>query len=123
MNEIIIAATHNTPLVMFEPTGSLYLKGRSLGSKSASFYEPLIEWAEYLNAEDVTFTVELDYMNTTSVKCLFTLFKALENNLLVKNFEIIWQYEEDDEDMFEKGTIYSEKLKNTRFIFNELIEA
>jgi hypothetical protein len=122
MQEIYKLPANDTPLVHFELNGNLLLKGRSLVSDINQFYEPLIEWVKQLNTIRVRFCIELDYYNTSSAKKLMELLKEVENNPQVKEFEVIWQYEEDDEDTLEKGIIFSEKLKKAKFTFSELIE-
>ena len=123
MKEIHITETRQTPQVEFNSEGSLLLKGRSLITNAVTFYEPLIEWALQIKNKSVRFTLEMDYLNTSSAKNLLELLLALESNEAVEHLEVIWKYEEDDEDTLEKGHIFEEKLKKAVFSFVELIDA
>lgn len=123
MNDIYIASNNHSPEVKFESNGILFIKGRSLIENANGFFERIIKWTQLLTAPDVRLTVQLDYFNTSSAKNLFELLKTIDSNVHVRNFEVIWTYEEDDEDTLEKGLIYAEKLKRAKFAFNELIEA
>jgi hypothetical protein len=117
MQSIVIEATPSTPLTVFEPDGTLCLKGRSLIADVVTFYEPLIEWAGQLTAQSVNFTIEFDYFNTSSSKMLLELLKAIDDNPHVKVFEVTWYFETDDEDILEKGLIFEERLMKARFMY------
>jgi hypothetical protein len=121
MQPIILEATHNTPRVVFETNGNLFLQGRSLTPDVITFYQPLIEWATQLNTPTVCFTFELDYLSTASSKKLLQLLQVLENNSHVGEFNVIWKFEEDDEDILVKGQIYGERLKKAKFKFSEYV--
>ncbi len=123
MQDLIIASTYSSPLASFETNGNLILKGRSLAMDVNRFYDPLIDWAQKLCIQKVSLVVELDYYNTASGKKILDLLVAFQDNENIARFEVIWSYEEDDEDMLEKGQLFAEKLTKTRFIFKELIDA
>lgn len=97
-----------TPEVDFNSSGELLLKGRSIPENSIEFYKPLIEWLEaYAESPSskTVLSVQLEYFNTSSSKCILDVFKKLE---VVSGSEISikWHYEEDDEDMLEAGEDY-----------------
>ena len=123
MQDLIIASTYSSPLASFEINGNLILKGRSLAMDVNRFYDPLIDWAQKISTPKVSLVVELDYYNTASGKKILDLLVAFQDNENIASFEVIWNYEEDDEDMLEKGQLFAEKLTKTRFIFKELIDA
>jgi hypothetical protein len=123
MQDLIIASTYSSPLASFETNGNMILKGRSLAMDVNRFYDPLIDWAQKLCIQKVSLVVELDYYNTASGKKILDLLVAFQDNENIARFEVIWSYEEDDEDMLEKGQLFAEKLTKTRFIFKELIDA
>lgn len=105
MNKFIKNPTPKTPKIEFDPnTGNFLLEGRSIPENSMEYYKPLIEWVdEYVKSPqpDTLLTVNLEYFNTSTSKCLVELFRKLEN--LQPNVKILWQYEEEDEDMMESG--------------------
>jgi len=97
-----------TPEVDFNSSGELLLKGRSIPENSIEFYKPLIEWLEaYAESPSSTtvLSVQLEYFNTSSSKCILDVFKKLEA-VSGSEISIKWYYEEDDEDMLEAGEDY-----------------
>jgi hypothetical protein len=120
MQSIVLEPTNYSPYVMFEPDGSLSLKGRSLMLDAVSFYQPLIEWASLLISHAVTFTIELDYFNTSSSRKLLELMKVIDDNSIIQEFNVIWSFENHDEDILEKGHIFEEKLIKARFLYKKL---
>ncbi len=98
-----------TPFIDFDAqTGIFELKGRSLPENSVQFYMPLFEWLDnYIKnpAPKTVFNVQLDYFNSNSAKCVFDIFKKLEQ--ISKQGESVaiinWLYRDHDEDMLETG--------------------
>lgn len=108
MEDLKHEGSAKTPVVEFSSNGELLLKGRSIPENSIEFYKPLIEWLEsYSESPNNTtvLSVQLEYFNTSSSKCILDVFKKLES---VSGSEITvkWHYEEDDEDMLEAGEDY-----------------
>jgi hypothetical protein len=108
MEDLKHEGSAKTPIVEFSSNGELLLKGRSIPENSIEFYKPLIEWLEsYSESPNSTtvLSVQLEYFNTSSSKCILDVFKKLES---VSGSEITvkWHYEEDDEDMLEAGEDY-----------------
>jgi hypothetical protein len=108
MEDLKHEGSAKTPVVEFNSSGKLLLKGRSIPENSIEFYKPLIEWLEsYSQSPNSTtvLNVQLEYFNTSSSKCILDVFKKLES---VSGSEITvkWHYEEDDEDMLEAGEDY-----------------
>jgi hypothetical protein len=100
-----------TPTINFDlTTGVLELKGWSIPDNSIEFYVPLMEALDvYANAVQpkTKVTVEIEYFNTSSSKCLLNVFKKLEKiNRGGSEVEINWHYEKDDEDMAQAGEDY-----------------
>jgi hypothetical protein len=108
MEDLKHEGSAKTPVVEFSSNGELLLKGRSIPENSIEFYKPLIEWLDsYSQSPNSTtvLSVQLEYFNTSSSKCILDVFKKLES---VSGSEITvkWHYEEDDEDMLEAGEDY-----------------
>jgi hypothetical protein len=119
MSDILIEATNSTPFVQFMTDGKLIMKGRSLPSNVSLFYQPLIEWARQLHAKKVELTVDLDYINSASSKKLLELLKVIDANNRVVSFTVYWHYEDDDEDILEKGQIFEESMSKAIFKYFE----
>lgn len=110
MENIQIDGTEKTPTISLEPAGQLSFFGRSIPENSVAFYKPVFDWLDQYTGEaqnSTTVKVQLDYFNTSSSKCLFDIFKKLENiHKSGKQVTVEWCYEEDDEDMKEAGEDY-----------------
>lgn len=121
MESIVLEPTASSPRVRFLTDGKLLLEGQSLPENVAAFYAPLMEFARTIAIEEVTFDVNLEYFNTATSKTLLELFKATDQNENIGKVEVIWHYEEGDEDSMEMGEIYAEKCpirSNFRFIMH-----
>jgi len=122
MQNINIEATSSTPQVIFDQNGKLMMKGRSLILNANEFYSPLIEWVSKLNATVVRFTIDFDYFNSASSKLILEMLKLIDSNNNVKDFDVFWHFEKDDEDILEIGQIFEERLRKARFCFKEYAE-
>lgn len=111
MDNINIEGTAKTPTVEFDSTtGILEIKGRSIPENSIDFYKPLIDWIDdygKLPKQNTLVSIQLEYFNTSSSKCILDVFKKLEAIRTSGNeVTVDWHYEEDDEDMLEAGEDY-----------------
>ena len=81
MEDLKQEGSAKTPVVEFNTSGELLLKGRSIPENSIEFYKPLIEWIESYSESPNSSTVlnvQLEYFNTSSSKCILDVFKKLE---------------------------------------------
>ena len=120
MKNLNIKSDKNTPAIFFNiEKGILIITGKSLPENAVSFYEKLNDALQiFINDYSHQFlniTCEFEYVNTSSSKTIFNLFKKAIDGLN-NNLSIIWGYEEDDEDMLELGETFSEEL-GLEFIF------
>lgn len=116
MELVNIEGTPKTPTISLNSdNGTIEIKGRSIPENSIEFYKPIVDWLdEYANApkEKTVVSIQLEYFNTSSSKCILDVFKKLENLKKGKNDVVInWYYEEDDEDMLEAGEDYESIIK------------
>jgi len=123
MENLIIESTNYTPKVEFKRNGDLLLEGKSCPVNVTRFYYPIILWVEGLKAKRVKFDIDLEYINSASVKNLLEILKSLEANRHIKEININWHYEEGDDDALETGQILEELSQRIRFIFHEYSEA
>lgn len=123
MENLIIEGTHYTPRVEFKNNGNLLLEGKSCPVNVTRFYFPIINWVMGLKAKRVKFDINLEYINSASVKNILEILKELEANKYIKEIEINWYYEEDDDDALETGQILEELSQRIKFIFHEYAEA
>ena len=115
MDKFIIRATKTTPALNFDPAiGVLTISGESYPENSADFYAPVFAWLnKYIESKgSFVFHFKMVYFNTSSSKAILDIIDLLEN--YYKNngqVELIWHYEEDDEDIMESGMEFTENLK------------
>lgn len=116
INQQILSPTNNTPKVILDPKGIIKLTGRLVSENPLDFFNPIEEWIdEYFRnpAEITSVEIGLEYINSSGTKYLFDIIHRITYVYLEKNdkrFVINWYYEEDDEDMLERGTFYSSNL-------------
>jgi hypothetical protein len=122
MQDINIEATSSTPQIDFNQNGRLLMKGRSLILNVKEFYGPLIEWLSRLDTPVVRFAIDFDYFNSGSSKQILEMLKILDSNNNVRDFDVFWHFEKDDEDILEIGQIFEERLRKARFYFKEYAE-
>ena len=107
MSAIQLEGTAKTPQVAFNDSPlSMEISGRSITENSIAFYTPLLEWVDE-NLKDggnLDVSIRLEYFNTSSSKCLMDLLKRIEQSPAEAN--VLWYYEEEDEDMLEAGEDY-----------------
>jgi hypothetical protein len=100
--------TDKTPNVSLDSTtGVLEIGGVSIPEDTLAFYEPIFKWLDnYLEkpAGSTVLTVEMKFFNTSSSKCLYTIFRKLETlHQKGRSVKIKWCYKLEDTDMYESG--------------------
>jgi hypothetical protein len=114
MEPLRIAPAKSTFRVDFDPQGRLELTGSSYPEDAVAFFAPLRAWLQaYLAAapERTALRLQVDYVNTSSSKCLLDLLDLLEaRHRAGGGVRVEWLYDADDEDMRELGEELAEDL-------------
>lgn len=115
MNDLNISAGKDTLSVMCSPdSGLIELEGISYPQDAAEFFNPVFEWMEsYFDqiGKELTMNLRINYLNTSSTKCLFDLIDRMEDYFKSGNeTQVNWYYEEDDDDIKETGLEFQEDL-------------
>ncbi|HBH48942.1 MAG TPA: nuclear pore complex subunit [Bacteroidales bacterium] len=115
MEPLDIQGTNDTPKVIFDPQSEVFeISGRSLPEDVVSFYQPVIEWLEEYKAaplEYTEFVFRYIYFNTATSKLIQDVLIKLEELYEAgNNVQVIWFYEEDDEDMLDSGEEFMENV-------------
>ena len=115
MENYVLTPTPKTPRLYFNAeSGDFEISGRSIPENSIEFYRPLMEWLDNYSAgpsQKTRLTVNLEYFNTSSSKCLVETFRKLEKAGASSDVKILWHYEEEDEDMMESGEDFKKIIK------------
>ncbi|HNP17702.1 MAG TPA: DUF1987 domain-containing protein [Fulvivirga sp.] len=115
MENYTLTPSPKTPRLYFNSeSGDFEISGRSIPENSIEFYKPLVEWLDKYIANPAAktrLTVNLEYFNTSSSKCLVEIFRKLEKLNTKSDVKVLWHYEEEDEDMLESGDDFKKIIK------------
>lgn len=116
-----LVATDDLPLVILDAKNNIFrIAGRVLPEDGNIFFEPILAWIRSYITEpnDLTeFHFNLDYYNSSTARMITKLIVELEKiQELSKDVKVIWEYDEDDEVMLERG----EELKSISYLPFEL---
>ena len=106
----------STPEVILDPKGTIRFSGRLIPENAEDFFHPIEDWINkyFKNPAEIT-SVEicLEYINSAGTKYLLDVIRKITHIYLRKNtkkFIINWYYNDEDEDILEKGRIFSSNL-------------
>ena len=105
MENLFVSRTQQSLEINLKADGNLILSGISTPDNVTTFFKPVNDWIiSYLKESNSNFHLEffIDYLNTSSTRVLIDILrevKTYEN----ENFNIVWNYESDDEDILELG--------------------
>ena len=102
--------------------GEFKIKGRLIAEDVTIVFNPIFEWISSVSCSKILFTIDLEYMNTSASMQLYTLLEKLDRNDDIESLQVLWYYEEDDEDHMETGEYYAENLEKAVFQFFEVAE-
>ena len=122
MIPLIIEETVYTPKVEFLTDGNLSIVGKSLPEDTTKFYQPVVDWVVECTLESLNLTVRLDYMNSSSAHHVSKLLLCIKDNPCIKECNVEWYYESDDEDSLDFGKEL-EYLTDFTFKFYQYAEA
>lgn len=93
-------------------SGILEMAGSSYPENALDFFNPIINWIKDYIADikkPILMNIKLNYLNTSSTKCILDIFEILEQyHKAGGDVKINWYYEKDDEDIKETGEELSE---------------
>ena len=116
MNNLTINAGKDTLSIHCDSaTGIIDMRGISYPQDAADFFSPVFDWlANYIEqvSGQVILNLHIDYLNTSSTKCLFDFIDKLEDYYKQGNtVQINWYYEQHDEDIKETGLEFQEDME------------
>ncbi len=114
MKELRFSATRNSPEIILNPAGFIKISGRSIHENVTEFFAPIEVWvSEYIKTPaDVTnVDINLEYFNSASAKVFIHLLQMLMYvTRKHKKFIFNWYYENEDEDILERGEYFASIL-------------
>lgn len=97
-NTLLIEQTKKSPLVKFDlGENHLQILGRSMPENATTFYNPVFDIIRNYRMESLLIDIDLDYLNSTSSKCIYNLIVYAGDR--VKKVNINWFHDVEDEDM------------------------
>jgi hypothetical protein len=112
IEEVHILPTDNTPEILLNPEGIIKIKGRALTVNTTEVPKQILNWLDaYLvnPAETTDIIVAFEYLNSFSTTILVSVLTKISQVIQHKNkFVIHWYYEEEDDDILERGEYISE---------------
>ena len=117
MKNLDIAATKYTPEITFNAEEkTLSMIGKSYPENTFEYYKPILTWVEEfletVSDEKVLLNLDLEYLNSSSLKAYFDLFDILEvAHGKGKSIEIKWIYDEDNDIAEETGEDFIEDFE------------
>lgn len=108
MDNLKIEKTKYTMEIDFnKDTGILEMAGSSYPENALDFFGPILDWIKTYISEmkkPMVLNIRLNYLNTSSTKCILDIFETLEQYFKAGgDVKINWYYAEDDEDIMETG--------------------
>ena len=122
MKDLIIKETKKKPGIRFFKNGYLSIEGRSLSEHLYEFYLPLLSWCKKLEVSEVQLDFKVEYLNAASARYIFGIIKNLEENRHVKNIDVRWFYDANDNSLFDLGQIISEINTKAKVSYYTLID-
>ncbi len=121
MERIRIHSEDRTPEVLLDGNkGILSISGRSIPEDTKVFYQEILDGIDEYAKNPVSLlsvTIDLEFFNTSSARELLRIFRKLDTAEF--DTEIIWVYEEGDDDMEEAGRDYNDMVKSIEFEYVE----
>lgn len=118
MENLVIPFNKRSPQIDFKTNGELSILGNCFPEDPKSFFVKILAWLDEFKSKhqgEVNLTIDLNYVNTSSIKILLELIQGVTGNFKSKA-KINWIYEIEDEDMLEVGEDL-EKVSEFKFNF------
>lgn len=119
MDPLFIEHTKVTPRIVLDESKNTYrISGRSIPADATVFYLQADKWTEKLTTsfagKQIDFDIKLDHLNTGSVRSILSILsKLLKMESKGVTVNVNWHYEEDDDDIRDKGEEMSLILEHT----------
>ena len=115
LDNLMVAATSSSPEVRGdEAAGSLFLQGESYPENSFEFFRPILTWvADFLERDGRALTVDLrlNYLNTSSIKCMMDLLDAMEDaHKAGRTVSLNWYYDQENDRALDLAEEFREDL-------------
>ncbi len=119
MEKIIIEKTATTPYINIDLENNIIdIFGKSFPENTHSFYKSVLEKLNEVFSKkvDIKVNLELEYLNSSSLKVFFDIFDIWENSVLLNksNIDISWVYDIENDIAQEMGEDFIEDFKELK---------
>jgi len=120
MENLFIEATKYTPKIdLNADSGILNIAGKSYPENTFEFYKSTLTWIEEyfenVSGKKTVVNLDLEYLNSSSLKAYFDIFDILETSHEDgKEIEINWIYDEDNDIAQETGEDFIEDFEELK---------
>jgi hypothetical protein len=116
MSIYIHDGTSDLPSITLDKSDATFeIAGASFPEDARDFYQPVLDWIDDFRQEplgELNLCFKLTYYNTSSSKMIHSIFEKFENIYESGcKLSIEWHYDPDDEDMYEAGLGYKERIE------------
>ena len=125
MKRLEILPSNNTPHRLLDAESNNFLiEGKSFPEDSKEFYRPVIEWMDEfktMDSKSVKISFNLFYLSSSSIISVKQfLMKVVDLSASGVKATIVWNYDEDDDDIKKTGEDYQKLTKlNFEYIVND----
>jgi hypothetical protein len=125
MKRLEILPSNNTPHILLDVESNNFLiEGKSFPEDSKEFYRPVIEWMDEFKIsgpKSVKISFNLFYLSSSSIISVKQfLMKVVDLHTSGVQATIVWNYDEDDDDIKKTGEDYQKLTKlNFEYIVND----
>lgn len=125
MKRLELSPSNNTPHIILDVDSDvLLIEGKSFPEDSKEFYRPVIEWMDELKTTSprkIKICFNLFYLSSSSIISVKQfLMKAVELSNAGTQINVLWSYDEDDDDIKKTGEDYQKLTKlNFEYKINE----
>lgn len=109
-----IKATRSSPEIMFyREKGILVIRGESYPENSFQFFAPVFQWLEkeFRELEKLEIHVNINYMNSSSTKCMLDILDILDEAYSRgADIKIMWFYDSANERALDLAEEFREDL-------------
>ena len=119
-----LPSTEYTPEICLDYANkNIFFKGECRPENVSNFFADIVAWFNELknhnnNREKTPVVFYLDYFNSSSAKYFMDIMFLIDdlNTKYNYNLEIVWEYDEEDEDVHEAGLEF-EDISGIKFTF------
>jgi hypothetical protein len=109
-----ILPTDNTPGIILDPEGIIKIKGKGMALSNIDVSGQIMSWLDdyVIDPAEITYvSIAFEYLNSFCATRLVSILRKISQVVMHHGKYIIhWYYEEDDEDILERGEYISDAL-------------